>query len=248
MDPERYDRARPGYPAELVERLVAESPGTPRCEVLDLGCGTGIAARQFQELGCTVLGVDPDQRMAEFAAARGLPVEVSTFEDWEPHGRTFDLVVAAQSWHWVDPVAGALKAAEVLRTAGRLGVFGHVFEPPEPVAEAFATAYHRVVPDSPFNSAGRRPLELYLTGYARVADSIRETERFTEPALWRFEWRRDYRRDEWLELLPTTGGLTRLEPDQRSDILGDVGTAIDALGGRFTMTYTTLAVTAARAS
>ncbi|MGW3626958.1 methyltransferase domain-containing protein [Streptomyces sp. NPDC000880] len=32
---------------------------------LDVGCGTGIAARQFQAVGCRVLGVEPDARMAD---------------------------------------------------------------------------------------------------------------------------------------------------------------------------------------
>jgi len=59
--------------------------------VLDVGCGTGIAARQFQAAGCAVLGVDPDERMAAYARERGLEVEVSTFETWEPAGRTFDV-------------------------------------------------------------------------------------------------------------------------------------------------------------
>ncbi len=93
---ERYDRVRPAYPDDLVARIVAGSPGP---EVLDVGWGTGIAARQFQAAGRTVLGVEPDARMAEFARARGLPVEVATFESWEPAGRVFDAVVAAQAWH-----------------------------------------------------------------------------------------------------------------------------------------------------
>src|SRR5579859_7536085 len=84
IDPERYDRARPSYPAALVARIVAESPGPG---VLDVGCGTGIAARQFQAAGCTVLGIEPDARMAEFARARGLPAEVATFEAWDPGDR-----------------------------------------------------------------------------------------------------------------------------------------------------------------
>jgi SAM-dependent methyltransferase len=108
-----------------------------------VGCGTGIAARQFQAAGCTVLGVEPDARMADFARARGLQVEVTTLEAWEPAGRTFDAVIAAQSWHWVDPVAGAVKAAQVLRPDGRLAIFGHVFEPPIEVAEPFVAAYRR---------------------------------------------------------------------------------------------------------
>ncbi|MFJ9626389.1 class I SAM-dependent methyltransferase [Streptomyces sp. NPDC101175] len=244
-DARRYDRARPGYPDDLVSRLVAGSPGTA---VLDVGCGTGIAARQFQAVGCTVLGVDPDARMAEVARDRGLPVEVATFEAWEPGGRMFDMVTAAQSWHWVDPLAGAVKAARVLRPNGRLAIFGHVYEPPAEVAEPFAAAYRRVAPDAPFNEGqARRPLAMYRAGYVRVAERIAETGRFDAPEHARFDWERSYTRDEWLELLPTTGGLTRLAPAQLAEIQSEVGRAIDGLGGRFTLDCTTLAVIAARA-
>ena len=146
--------ARPGYPGALVARIVAGSPGL---DVLDVGCGTGIAARQFQAAGCTVLGVEPDARMAEFARARGLAVEGATFEAWDPGGRRFDTVIAAQSWHWVDPASGAAKAATVLRPGGRLAVFGHVYELPAEVAKPFAAAYRRVVPDPPFGSIEQLP-------------------------------------------------------------------------------------------
>lgn len=244
-DAQRYDQARPGYPDALVAQIIATSPGL---EVLDVGCGTGIAARQFQAAGCRVLGVEPDARMADFAQTTGLPVEVSTFEAWEPGGRVFDAVIAAQSWHWVDPVAGAVKAAQVLRPKGRLAIFGHVFEPPAEVAEPFAAVFQRVVPDSPFsNQPPRRPLQMYQAIYAKLADTIRQTERFDEPEQWRFDWEQSYTRDQWLDLLPTTGGLTQLQADQLTEILDAVGCAIDSLGGRFTMQYTTLATTSLRA-
>jgi SAM-dependent methyltransferase len=244
-DAQRYDQARPGYPDALVARIVAGSPGP---DVLDVGCGTGIATRQLQAAGCAVLGVEPDARMADFARARGLQVEVATFEAWQPAGRTFDAVIAAQSWHWVDPVAGAVKAAQVLRPDGRLAIFGHVFEPPAEVAEPFAAAYRRAVPDSPFsNQPARRPLDLYQAAYAKFADKIRETEQFKDPEQWRFDWEQSYTRAQWLDLLPTTGGLTQLPLDKTADLLNAVGTAIDTLGGRFTMNYTTLAATAVRA-
>ncbi|MEU1168320.1 class I SAM-dependent methyltransferase [Streptomyces sp. NPDC005921] len=246
VDAHRYDQARPSYPDTLVTRIVAGSPGP---DVLDVGCGTGIAARQFQAAGCTVLGIEPDARMADFARARGLRVEAATFEAWQSAGRTFDAVIAAQSWHWVDPDVGALKAARVLRPGGRLAVFGHVYEPPAEVAEPFAAAFRRAAPDSPLNGRpARRPLDLYEAAYAKIADRIRETEQFDDPEQWRFDWARSYTRDQWLELLPTTGGLTRLRPDQLDGILDVVGEAIDSLGGRFTMNYTTLAATALRAA
>jgi SAM-dependent methyltransferase len=243
-DAHRYDEARPRYPDALVARIIAGSPGP---DVLDVGCGTGIAGRQFQAGGCSVLGIEPDARMADVARARGLRVEVATFEAWQPAGRTFDAVIAAQSWHWVDPDAGAARAAHVLRPDGRLAIFGHVFEPPVEVAEAFATTYRRMVPDSPFTTLpAQRPLDMYRAGYATFADRIRATGQFDEPDQWRFDWKRSYPREQWLALLPTTGGLTQLPPDKTAEILEAVGAAIDTLGGRFTMHYTTLATSAVR--
>jgi SAM-dependent methyltransferase len=241
IDAERYDRARPEYPAELVARVVAASPGP---DFLDVGCGTGIEARQLRDAGRHVLGVDPDPRMAAFARKSGIDVEVAKFEDWDVRDRTFDAVVAGQAWHWVDPVAGAAKAADVLRPGGLLALFAHVFQPPAAVADALAEGIRRVLPDSPFAGESRSAAELYEVMFTKFADGIRESGRFGEPERWSFAWERAYTRDEWLDLLPTTGGLTRLEPDALADVLAGVGAAIDALGGGFTLAYTTLAVVA----
>jgi SAM-dependent methyltransferase len=246
VDAERYDRTRPSYPDALVARIVAASPGP---DVLDVGCGTGIAARQFQAAGCRVLGIEPDPRMADFATRSGLDVEVATFEAWDPAGRTFDAVVAGTAWHWVDPVAGAAKAAQILRPGGRLAPFHHVFQPPPDVTEAQTEVYRRVVPDSPFDlrtQETRSAMDLYQPLFAKIADGIRAVGGFSEPEQWRFDWERTYTRDQWLDQLPTSGALTQLPPDKLAEVLDGVGAAIDALGGSITVPYTTVAVTAVR--
>ncbi|MFB9907752.1 class I SAM-dependent methyltransferase [Allokutzneria oryzae] len=245
VDAERYDRARPRYPDAMVERIVAASPGS---DVVDVGCGTGIATRQFQAAGCTVLGVEPDARMADFARRGGIEVEVSTFEAWDPADRTFDTVVAGQAWHWVDPVAGATKALQVLRPGGRLAVFWHVFQLPPEVADAFAAVYQRVVPDSPFafQAMPKQALDGYQVLFTKAADGIRAAGEFSDPEQWRFDWEQSHTRETWLDQLPTSGALTQLPPDKLATVLEEVGAAIDAMGGGFTMPYSTVAVTAAR--
>ncbi|HET6705581.1 class I SAM-dependent methyltransferase [Amycolatopsis sp.] len=243
-DVERYDRARPAYPRELVAGIVASSPGG---DLLDVGCGTGIEARQFRAAGCRVLGVDPDPRMAAFARRGGIDVEVATFEDWDPAGRTFDAVVAGQAWHWVDPVAGQAKAAAVLRPGGLLAVFAHVFQPPAEVADALAAACRRVLPDAPFAAESRPAGEIYDVMFTGFADAIRKAEGLGEPDRRRFAWERRYTREEWLDFLPTTGGLTRLPPDALAEVLAEVGAAIDRVGGSFVLPYATEAVVAVRA-
>ena len=243
-DAGRYDRARPTYPADLIARIVAASPGR---DFLDAGCGTGISSRLLAAAGCRVLGVDPDPRMAEEARAGGTETEVARFEDWDPAGRSFDAVVAAQAWHWVDPVAGAAKAAAVLRPGGRLAVLWNVGEPPAPLREAFTAVFQRLRPGSPDGGIWSRPLlDTYRAMGARAADGMRQAGTFGEPEEWLSRWERPYTRDEWLDLMPTTGGFTRLPEDVQREALAGMGTAVDALGGAFTMGYATLAVTAAR--
>jgi len=245
-DADRYDRTRPRYPDALVQRIFAASPGP---DILDVGCGTGIEARQFQAVGGKVLGVEPDARMADFARRNGVEVEVATFEAWDAAGREFDAVVAGTAWHWVDPVAGAAKAAQVLRPGGRLAPFHHVFQTPPEVMAALAEVFRRVAPDSPFN-LGSQPARSALEGYqrlfAKIADGIREVGGFSEPEQWRFEWERSYTRDEWLDQMPTFGNLTQLAPDKLAEVLAGAGAAVDAMGGGLTIGYATVVVTAAR--
>jgi SAM-dependent methyltransferase len=245
-DPERYDRTRPGYPEDLVRQILAGIPGR---DVLDVGCGTGIAARQFHAAGCRVLGVEPDPRMAEVARRSGIPVQVVTFEDWDPEGRTFDAVIAATAWHWVDPVAGAEHAAEVLRPGGRLAPFWHAFQLPADLAAATADVCARVLPDAPASldeALRRSALAAYQVLFDKAVTGIRASGAFSDPEQWRFGWERAYTRDEWLDQVPTQGIFTRLAPDALAQVLDSVGAAIDAAGGSFTMSYTTVAVTATR--
>jgi SAM-dependent methyltransferase len=244
-DAGRYDRARPSYPGALVDRIVATSPGR---DVLDVGCGTGIAARLFQAAGCRVLGVDPDDRMASVARQAGLGVEVTKFEDWAGAGREFDAVIAAQAWHWVDPVAGAAKAALVLRPGGRLAVFWNAFQIPPGLGEAFVEVYRRLEPGLPFNPWTRPALDAYLIMCGTAADGIRQAGAFGEPEQWNFGWDHTYTRDQWLEQVPTFGGHNQIPPAKLAELLVGIGAAIDSSGGSFTAHYTTVVATAARNS
>jgi SAM-dependent methyltransferase len=244
-DAERYDRSRPTYPADLVERIVAASPGR---DVLDVGCGTGIAARLFQAAGCRVLGVDPDDRMASVARQGGLEVEVAKIEDWDSAGREFDAVIAAQAWHWIDPVAGAAKAAQLLRPGGLLAVFWNAGLVPPDLNAAFAEVYRAVQPSLPFNPQARPATESYQIMSDKAAEGMRATGAFGEPGQWRVSWDRPYTRDEWLDQVPTMGGFTRLPAAELDTLLAGMGAAVDALGGGFTMNYDTVVVTATRPS
>jgi SAM-dependent methyltransferase len=227
----------------MVEAIVAASPGP---SVLDVGCGTGIAARQFQAAGCRVLGVEPDARMAGLARRFGVEAEVAKFEAWDSGGRAFDVVIAGQAWHWVDPVAGAAQAAQVLRPGGRLAVFWNSFRPPAGVGEAFSEVHRRVLPDSPHSRGAMPGPDAYSALCTKAADGMRQAGAFSDSQEWRFDWERPYTRDEWLDVIPTFGGYNQFRPAQQEELQAGIGAAIDAVGGSFTMGYTAVVATAVR--
>jgi SAM-dependent methyltransferase len=137
----QYDDHRPRYPHALITQLVP----TPGASVLDVGAGTGISSAQLAGAGAEVLAVEPDSQMAAVAAGKGLAVEVSTFEQWQPRGRTFDLVVFAQSFHWVEPTAALAKVAEIVRPGGRLALMWNRIESVTPARAEFDRAYAGIV-------------------------------------------------------------------------------------------------------
>src|SRR4051812_6730684 len=102
-----YDATRPGYPDALFSDVSEACGLVPGDRVLEIGCGTGQATRSLAERGLRILALDPGHDLIRVARERlgALPhVEFAetTFEAWRPLPATFKLVIAAQSWHWVD--------------------------------------------------------------------------------------------------------------------------------------------------
>jgi SAM-dependent methyltransferase len=234
-----YHRVRPSYPPALIDALLAGGAG----RVLDVGCGTGIAARALRDRGCEVLGVEVDERMAQVARAEGLEVEVAAFERWDARGRSFELVTSAQAWHWIDPVAGAEKAAAVLDPGGGLAVFWNFGLPPPHVAELLDPIYARLAP-------GVESYSVLLGGNDERAETavagIAASGAFEPPQLSAFPWRRTHETEQWLALLSTHSDHHALAPQTRERLLAEVGAAIDSLGGSFEMPYEAILVTARR--
>lgn len=168
---ELYDRVRPGYPDELFADLRAITGLTDGSSILEVGCGTGQATRSLAALGCSVTAVEPGPDMAAAARRRlagvgDVEIELSTFEEWDDRGRRFDVLVAASSWHWVDPSIGWRRAHDVLRPGGWLALPGHVTvrRPGEPEVYAETADLHeRFSPGNPD------------WGHPPLADEVRAT-------------------------------------------------------------------------
>lgn len=239
-DAARYDRVRPGYPRDLADQVLTGLPGR---RVLDVGIGTGLGSRPFRDAGAEILGVDADPRMAEFARTRGFEVDVARFENWDAAGKCFDAVIAAQAWHWIDPVAGAEKAADVLRPGGRLVLFWNFGDPEPAMAAAFAGVYRSMdtgLASIPWTTSA---LDSFPQLSAITTSGIDAADAFTDTTELRFPWVDTITRDSWLDQVPIQRGHDRIPADRLADLLAALGAVIDQHGGTFTMKYTTVAIT-----
>jgi SAM-dependent methyltransferase len=223
----QYEKYRPTYPAQLVEDLLAG--GAHR--VLDLGCGTGKAARLFAARGADVLGVEIDPAMAEVARSQGLAVEVGRFEDWDDRGRRFDLVISGQAWHWIDPAIGAPKVVRLLDGAGELAVFWNFDELAAEEREILLGVYREVAPELVSDPAAGTD----DTHRRRLEDSsaFRTVEAVTYPA------ERQWPVDEWVGYLSTHSSLLLLGNrlpqvlDRLRSALAERGPVVRTTGGTY---------------
>ena len=120
-----YADARPTYPDELVDALVAATGIGPGSRLLEVGCGPGTATLPLARLGCRITAVELGEGLAaearrRLAAYPDVDVVTGSFESWPPGEHAFDLVYAATAWHWVDPDVRYRRAHDVLRPDGHL--------------------------------------------------------------------------------------------------------------------------------
>ena len=214
---DEYDRYRPRYPQALIAELV----GTEGMQALDVGAGTGIASAQLMEAGALVLAVEPDPRMAHVATGKGIPVEVETFEDWNPAGRSFDLVVFAQSFHWVRPRIALEKVATILRPGGRLALLSNRITPVSPPREELDKAYaHYLDPTK------RRAIDAV---HDDGLDAMVEECGFAIERRSVVE-RLHYDTDDWLSMACTHSNVLMLEPTDRAALRSRLAQRIGAAG------------------
>jgi SAM-dependent methyltransferase len=200
-----YARHRQGFPPRFYDMIAREGLFAPGMRVLDLGTGTGAVARALASRGGVVRGLDvaPGQIAAarRLAAAEGLAVR---FEEGlaERNGQpdaSFDLVVAAQCWHWFDRGLAAAEARRVLKPGGAL-LICHYDWLPLPGSVAHASEF-LIEAHNPRWRMGR------TTGFYPQWAADMTTAGFARLAFAGFDHDAVYSRADWLGRIRASGGV-----------------------------------------
>lgn len=240
---DRYDRARPRYPADLFDAVwrLAELGVHP--DVLEVGCGTGQASVGLVAHGAVLTCVELGQTMARLAR-KNVPtadVVVGRFEEWECDERQFDLVFASSSWHWIEPGRRYERAAHALRPGGSVAIVhsDHVY-PPD-----YDRTFDRIQDVYASVTGSRREFEEYHLPKPDTYDAsdlkhIEEMERtgcFDKPRVERILWSIDRTSDEFIDLLGTFSDNWALEPEVREELFAGIHRVIEGAGSRVTKHY-----------
>lgn len=245
---ETYDAARPGYPDELVSRVLDYARLEDR-EAVEIGAGTGKATVAFAARGIRLSCVEPDPRMAAVLRRNtaGFPrvrIDVERFEDRRPDDRRFGLLIAATSWHWLDPRRRWDLAHGALAPGGALAVFWN----PHGVLDArlharLAEIDHRNgVADSPHGTLasayGEEPGD-WGGEPGWPEPECRADGRFTDLRAVRFRDEPRYDTDRYLGYLTSVSAYRVLPAERRRRALDETARLLDTNGGGIDMCHIT---------
>lgn len=242
-DAERYHRARPRYPAQMLDDLAAAGVA-PGARVLEIGCGTGQATVPLAERGYRIVAIELGADMAavarrNLAAFDSVEVVTAAFEEWPLPSESFDVVFSATAFHWIDPAVRVVKSADALRLGGLLAtVSTHHIAGGTWTEEFFVEiqkCYERFDPSTPPG--------LRLETARDIPEDDREltsSGRFGPASFHRYEWELPYSTAEYLDLLLTYSGHRALPNGQQSALLSSIARLIDVdCGGRIVKRYLT---------
>lgn len=220
-----YQRARPEYPAELFETLIAAAGLAPGDRLLEVGCATGKAtvplARRGFQLTCIELGTELAAAARRNLAGLGAEVVQGRFEDWQPApGDEFDLVFAATAWHWIDPDLRYRAAWRALRPGGHLAFWSATHVVPDdgdPFFQELQEVYDEIGEGLPSDCTWPRPGEVTVH-----TDEIEASGLFEVTHVRHFDWEQVYDAEGYIALLETFSGHIAMADWQRERLYGEI--------------------------
>lgn len=115
-----YENSRPTVPAHAIEIITDYFGKTPET-VVDLGCGTGLSTRAWENKCGKVIGIEPSEDMLNIAKAKSNSTTsfVKSYSDNTGlPDNSADIVFCSQAFHWMNPYDTLSEANRILRKGG----------------------------------------------------------------------------------------------------------------------------------
>jgi SAM-dependent methyltransferase len=220
-----YERARPSYPPEAVEWLVAQTELGPGRTVVDLGAGTGKLTRLLLPTQASVLAVEPIAEMRAHIA--GAEVLDGTAEAIPLPDGSADVVTVAQAFHWFDHGRALPEIHRVLRNDGSLVLVWNMRDLDDPVQRGVEDLLRPVRNEVPGQVMGtwREPL---------VQSAL-----FGPPIVGKFAYEQRFTTDDLCDRVASTSFVAALPALDREELFVRIRALTHAIAEPFPFPYKT---------
>jgi len=122
-----YNEVRPRYPDALFRSLIGTTHLSADSKILEIGAGTGQATVPLTKKGYHITAIELGKSLAKFAEQelreyQNVRILNTSFEEAILPSKSFDLVYAATSFHWIDPLIKYAKTHSILKDGSFLAI------------------------------------------------------------------------------------------------------------------------------
>lgn len=235
---EYYDKFRPGYPKEIIDTMIEKTKLSNNSKTLEIGAGSGKATEYFKDYGFSIRCIDPGENLVKngqlkYKEYSNIKFECGRFEELELMSEKYDVIFAAQSFHWVPQPIGYQKCAEMLKKNGNLALFWNMY--------------------MVYNNDDDNDLVKLSNKYGGFADFVNEeqcenrirsivnaTENsglFEKPIVYKHLWKQEYTADEYYGFVLTGNHFLQLSDEVKEMAQKEIKEYAKKFGGKIVRTY-----------
>ena len=232
-----YDKYRPSYPKELIEKIISHSNLMDNAKILEVGSGSGKATELFLNKGYSLTCIEPGKNLVaigekKFKNMNQVRFVTTRLEDWEVEVDTYDLAISAQAFHWVSKPIGYIKCANALKNNMYLALFwNRYFNDGSKINSKLAKLckeYGVLAMDTEDDIEKR---------IINVTEEIKDSNLFKSPTVYRFPWTINNTLEEFMNFLKTGNGYLGLDTSDKKELNYKLESIYDKAGGTITRKF-----------
>lgn len=220
-----YNDVRPPYPAWMFDALINQKALFSGAATLEIGAGNGLATGQLVKFGLSPLTVlEPDSRFSPLlhsvlkASGCDYQIRHETFEEADLTPASFDLVVIATAFHWLDSDTRVKKISDIVKPKGHVALLWNTFGDLN-LADPFHEASKYLLQDlEPSPSDKPKQLPFALDRAAREQEFL-QSGNFKLVMYAESHWSLELNPEQLRKLYEGFSNIARLKEEKRNQLL-----------------------------
>jgi len=232
-----YDKYRPSYPQEIIDIFISKANLSSGSNLLEIGAGSGKATELFTGRNFNMLCIEPGAGLIKIGNAKfeaeNFTFHQARFEECKLSAESFDVVFAAQAFHWIPQPQGFEKCAYILKKRGYLAPFWNMYITYDNELDnellAISAKYG--------GFADFLSIENCENRINSIASEIENSGLFSKPEIVRSLWKQTYTADEYYGFVLTGNLFVQKSSEEKQEAYEDLKQLAEKYGGKIERPY-----------